>query len=280
VFSQASEIFNMRSHMRGHPERHVVRVATFPEPEISIYDHSTSETAPLRLEPLDIDVSHGSMCVGSFDGGRYSPCPHSQRVGTYSMCSDCGATMIRHLECIFEPKCEGEVCGEGICTAEHAVYIAYYGSAPKVGMSTSGRVLTRVREQGADGYTIVARVPNRYRARRLERTIFDTMDVRQAFRSEGLLPLLTRGVDGAAMSMVHEGLAAELEKELDLVPSPLQTLDYDFAPLDEVPALVGTPGRHRGDYLGAKGRFLLYDDGGPKALRLKDLEGRFLLDVV
>jgi len=270
----------MRSHSKGHPARHIVRVEVYPVPEISVYDHSTSELSGLSIDPLDIDVSHGSMCVGRFDRGDYSPCPHSQRTGTYSVCSGCGAPMIRHLECIFEPKCEGEVCGEGICTAEHAVYIAYYGSTPKVGMSTSGRVLTRVREQGADGYSIVARVPNRFRARRLEKTIFGTMDVRQAFRSEALLPLLTQAVDHAAMAAEHEALAARLEEVLELTPSPLQTLEYDFEPLDERPVLVSTPGRHAGDYLGAKGRFLIYRDGVPRAMRPKDLEGRFLLDVV
>jgi len=255
-------------------------VDSYPKPEISVYDHSTGELVPLDIDPVDIDVSHGSMCVGRFGRGGYAPCPHSQRVGTYSVCSDCGAPMIRHLECIFEPKCEGEVCGEGICTAEHAVYIAYYGSTPKVGMSTSGRVLTRVREQGADGYSIVARVPNRYRARRLEKSIFGSMGVRQAFRSEALLPLLTQGVDHAAMAAEHEALSSRLSDVLELEPTPLQTLEYDFEPIDERPVLVATPGRHSGDYLGAKGRFLIYLDDVPRALKVKDLEGRFLLDVV
>lgn len=280
MFSSASEIFNMRSHSKGHPARHIVKVDAYPEPEIKVYDHSSGLLGTLELDPVDIDVSHGSMCIGRTEFDKYIPCPHSQRVGTYSFCSDCGAPMIRHLECIFEPKCEGEVCGEGICTAEHAVYLAYFGSSAKVGMSTGGRVLTRVREQGADGYSIVARVPNRLRARRLEKTIFATMGIRQGFRSEALLPLLTQGVDHAEMAAVHEVLTSRLADVLGLDPSPLQSLEYDFDPLDERPVLMDTPGRHSGDYLGAKGRFLIYLDDVPRALKLKDLEGRFLLDVV
>ncbi|MCI0497636.1 MAG: DUF2797 domain-containing protein [Thermoplasmata archaeon] len=280
VFNQALDVFNLRSHGTGHPDRHVVRATPCPEPEVLVFDHRSGSLTGLDLDPVSFTLSHDAMCVGRFEGPDYAPCPHRQRTGAYGMCAECGASLIRHQECIFEPRCEGEVCGEGICTAEHVVYIAYFGPSPKVGMSTASRVDTRVLEQGADAFSILATVPNRYRARRLERTVAETLDVRQGFRSEVLLAMLVEDVDRGSVERAHASLTDRLVTTFGVAPSPLRWIGCALPRLDAVPELVEAPGRHEGGYVGVRGRVLVYDDGALRALKLRDMEGRFLLDVL
>lgn len=281
VFEPALSMYNLRGPPSGHPDRHVIRVRPHPVPEISVYDHPSGEITILPPDPVDMTLSHDVMCVGRFEGDGYRPCPHRQRVGHLAQCSDCGTTVIPHQECIFEPRCEGEACGEGICTVEHAVYLAFFGPLPKVGMSTAARVAERVAEQGADGYAVAATVPNRLRARRMERAIAGLLGIRQSVRSTTFLGMMTEEVDREAMGTAHGTFAERLTGALGLELSPLRTIRYDLPVLDSVPVEVTAPGRHRGEYVGSKGRFLVYDDGdGPRALRLRAIRGRFLLDVL
>ena len=278
MFSSAIDVFNLRRV--SEIGRQVIRVDVDPELEILIYDHRTGEISPFDYDPVEMVLSNERMCIGRFED-TYRPCPNRQKVGTYSQCQTCAAPTIPRLECIFEPKCEGELCGHPpFCSREHAIYLAFFDIYPKVGLSSADRVLKRVREQGADGFSIVAVVENRLKARRLEMAISQNIEVKQAYRNDVILDLFTRDVDYQGMEATFNRIAEEIERIFGLQPSPLQTLEYPLEPLDQRPEMVDVPGKHVGEYIGSKGRFLLYTDGTPKAMKVKEMEGRFLLDVL
>jgi len=75
-----------------------------------------------------------------------------------------------------------------------------------------------------------------------------------------------------------EGLRITLGEAFKLKPEPLKWLTrYPIdLPLRQVPRLEPSPGRHRGERVGIKGKWMVYESEGLKALNLSDLPARFL----
>lgn len=160
-------------------------------------------------------------------------------------------------------RCTGD-CDRPIenCHREHVVYLAAF--APdhhKVGVTKTGRLETRLREQGADRAAHVRTVEDGRIARRVEAEI------------------AARVPDRVRVPTKVAGLHREVDEHAwnDLLTAfePLETFDFDYdldlsdAPIPETTAT--------GTVVGVQGRVLVLEDGGTNyAVDMRDLLGHEL----
>lgn len=249
------------------------------EPMLTCHDVNTGEVSGFDLEEVRFLVSKRRTCVGHFDGDRYIPCPTGAEEPGLAQCPSCASeSIIPFQECLFEPRCEGELCDSPLCRREHVLYLAFYDADVKIGMSSSRRVDRRLVEQGADAYSIIGAFPNRRRARLEEKRISEKLRIPQSYRQERLIQSLARRVDAGGIEARHAGLAESLSQGYGLQAGKLVWLDrYPIElPLAAPPRLQETPGRHKGEFVGIKGKWLVYDDSGLRAVSLPDLPSRYM----
>ena len=249
------------------------------EPALVCIDRIDDSPVDLDLKRVDFVISERRVCVGRFDGDRHLPCPNSTSVSTFVQCANCAEeSFIPYQECIFEPKCDGDLCDIDFCRREHVLYLAFYNSRVKIGMSSSRRIEKRLIEQGADAYALIGAFPSRKSARTAEKEISADLAIPQAFRQRTLLDDLAKRIDISVVEERYAELSASLETVFGLSPGALQWLDaYPIElPLDARPHLRETPGRHRGEMIGVKGKWLIYHSSGMNALSLADVPSRFV----
>ncbi len=249
-------------------------------PHLVCYDSADSQISEFDLKEVRFSVSRKKTCIGLFDDdGNYVPCPRSAPVSRFSQCPECaGESWIPHQECIFEPKCDGELCDLEFCKREHVLYVAFYDTRMKIGMSSTRRIEQRLIEQGADAFSIIGKWPTRKRAREAEKELSDRLRIPQSHRQELLLRSLSRPVDSRGIEERFSALKASMGERHNLDPEPLRWLDkYPVElPLRDAPRLVDPWGSHRGNLIGIKGRWLIFESEGLKALNLADIPARFL----
>ncbi len=249
-------------------------------PHLVCYDSADSQISEFDLKEVRFSVSRKKTCIGLFDDdGNYVPCPRSAPVSRFSQCPECaGESWIPHQECIFEPKCDGELCDLEFCKREHVLYVAFYDTRMKIGMSSTRRIEQRLIEQGADAFSIIGKWPTRKRAREAEKELSDRLRIPQSHRQELLLRSLSRPVDSRGIEERFSALKASMGARHNLDPEPLRWLDkYPVElPLRDAPMLVDLWGSHRGNLIGIKGRWLIFESEGLKALNLADIPARFL----
>ena len=263
------------------------------QPGLEVYDLQAKELADLTSQfvpgaALDLTISEARRCVGSFVDGRYEPCMLRQVVsGQHDQCPRCASTWIPVQNCVFEPECDGvhrtnPKCQEGggtICAKEHHVYAAFYGELVKVGMTLSSRLMERGVEQGADAMARLGSYPNRLEARRAENVISKAMHATQWVRKNTFLKVQGRRLDREAYQQMLERLLSPLGGEL-VRPDPVQMLDrYPLLPLDLGRiTFAEVPGRHRGEVLGCKGKWLFYRlrDGSVRMLDMSSVPSRYV----
>ena len=249
------------------------------DPKLLLYDLEDGQIKPLDLNQLSISVSRKKSCVGLFLENDYVPCPKNAQVERFSQCPECGESMIPIQECIFEPKCEGDKCDSPMCKKDHAVYIAFFGNKPKVGMTVKSRVRSRLIEQGADAYFVADTQPTRKSARDKEKLIGEKFGITERPSSKTVLESLAMPRKRMQVEGGYKWISEEFENRLGIRPGPLEFLDsYPLEePLQEVPKYVESHGVHTGDPVGVKGKYLIYKGGGRlSALRLSDLPSRFI----
>ncbi len=250
------------------------------EPHLECFDSESSQMMEFDLEDVEFSVSRKKTCIGLFDDdGKYVSCPKQASVSRFSQCPDCaGESWIPHQECIFEPRCEGEQCDLDFCKREHVLYIAFYDTRMKIGMSSTRRIEQRLIEQGADAFSIIGKWPNRKKAREAENEFSTKLRIPQSHRQEQLLLSLSRPVDAHGIEERFIALKETLGERHNLSPEPLQWLaGYPVElPLHDAPRLVESWGSHKGGLVGMKGRWLIFESDGIKALNLHDITSRFL----
>lgn len=247
----------------------------------------------LRLQgTLDWTVLPGRRCTGWHDGA-WRPCPDGAEVTEGPQCLPCfrGRGDPERARddpgCIFEPRCaqDPDHCACSFGAPEHMVYLAFHGILPKVGMTMARRERTRLVEQGADAYFVVARRPGRAAARQVERQVAFLHRIPEWRSHKETLPQLGRPVPWARIEARAKGLQEALSARYG--PEALQTLRHPVdQPLHATPRRVAPEGRHKGAWLGAKGSHFFYveaprpgvlDVGGPgpvAAFSRRDLLGR------
>lgn len=248
------------------------------EPHLLVFNLDDGQIAPLELEDLNISVSRKRVCVGSWVEDEYVPCPNSAPVDRFSQCPECGAELIPIQECIFEPKCEGDQCDSPICKIDHAVYIAFFGNRPKVGMTVKSRIRKRLIEQGADAYCMVTTCPTRMAAREKEKLIGQTLKITERPATRTILESLRLPRKRDQIESGWRWISDSLEASMGITPGRIEFLDsYPLEePLSETPRYVESWGMHTGDFVGIKGKFLIYKTDRLSALKLSDLPSRFV----
>jgi len=250
------------------------------EPGLTCYDSRENEVSEFDLERVDFVVSQRKSCIGYFDDDdKYILCPRNASVTRFAQCAECSReSFLPFQDCVFDPKCEGEKCDLEFCRREHVLYVAFYDTRVKIGMSSNRRVEKRLIEQGADAYAILGTFPNRKRARDTEKEISNRLRLPQFYRQEVLLRNFSRSLDVRGIEGRHEALSITLGEAYGLRPEPIRWLDgYPLElPLSRSPRLQGTVGRHKGRLVGFKGKWLVYEQDGLRALNLSDIEARFL----
>lgn len=249
-------------------------------PRLECLDIRTDRLLPdMGLEPVDLVVGRVRKCVGRFEGDAHIKCPDDASVTRFVQCASCaGESFIPHQECIFEPRCDGELCDVEFCRREHVLYLAFYGDHAKIGMSSTRRVGRRLVEQGADAFAVIGSYPTRRRAREAEKEISTKLRIPQSYRQAQLLKDLVNPVDAGAIEAHLTRLREPLSRRFGLEPEEVSWLDsYPIdLPLEAPPKLVETSGFHRGERVGIKGRWLIFESNGLKALDMSDLPSRFI----
>lgn len=172
-----------------------------------------------------------------------------------------------------------------LCNQPHVVYIAWYGTLPKVGMTSEARLTARLQEQGADAGQILHRAAERAEARNVERNVAFQFRLPEWRTSKELLPQFSRPVPTDRIAARAEALAKRLAPTYRL--EDLEWLEHPLPVLDAPPFRAHAPGVHRGKVVGAKGTFLVYrpTDASRRlavgkapyaALKHTDLQGRTL----
>lgn len=249
------------------------------EPSLTCWVHESGEVEDIGLDEVDFVISDDRACVGYFADGSYHRCPGGASVERFVQCPDCaGESFIPFQECVFEPRCHGEICGMEFCSREHILYLAFYGANTKIGMSSTRRIERRLIEQGADAYALVGAFPTRRSAREEEKRLSCQLSIPQALRQEKVLRGFVRGVDTGVIEEAHRGTASIIESRFGHRVGELHWLDgYPIElPLATAPRLMGTAGVHRGRLVGIKGKWLVYESDGVRALNLSDIPSRFL----
>ena len=250
------------------------------EPHLVAYDVEDGELKRLDLGSLNISVSKKKKCVGYFsDDGDYVRCPTERPVGRFSQCPECGESLIPRQECIFEPQCEGDMCDSPLCRKDHAVYIAFFGNKPKVGMTVKSRIRSRLIEQGADAYFMADTQPNRKSAREREKSISGKFGITERPSSKSVLESLKLPMKRIQIEDGYNWMSKEFENRLGAKTGPLEFLDsYPLEePLTDIPKCVESYGVHSGEPIGVKGKYLVYRSGERlSALKLSDLPSRYI----
>ncbi|MFP4141806.1 MAG: DUF2797 domain-containing protein [Thermoplasmata archaeon] len=270
MYRRAAELLSEKGNEKEPREIHVIssKWKNF-EHELKVYDGDSVET--LEIDVIDLNISQEKICVGNFEGG-YTPCPETRNVDKFRQCTECAPESIPRLECIFEPQ-DCESCVGGFCEETHAVYLAFHGTLPKIGMTRKERLKERLIEQGADAYALLLTVEDRKKAREEEKRLSEKLDISQRISSEKKLKRLSRQLDEIIIERKYRGV------ENRVPVGELKFLnDYPISlPLRAKPRLRPTPGRHSGETVGIKGKFLIYENSGLQALDLSDLVGRKML---
>lgn len=267
VFKKANTLFKEREKLFQEKEVHVISFEWNKfTPILKAFDGEKIEE--IDLGKIDFNVSQGKICVGSFEDG-YTPCPESRTVKRFNQCRRCKPDSIPKLECIFDPSsCEG--CEGGFCEEEHAVYLAFVSRHPKIGMTMKSRLKKRMIEQGVDAYALLATLDHRKKAREEEKELSQKLNISQRISSKKKLKSMAKKVDKTSIRTKYTGVKNRVAiGKLNFLN------DYPITlPLRAAPRLRPVPGMHRGEMVGVKGGFLIYENNGLQALKLSDLPGR------
>jgi hypothetical protein len=249
------------------------------EPQLQYYDSESMEAENWQPDDFNIIVLGPRKCIGHFQSEQYHPCIRHRRVSEFPQCYKCAPSSIPILRCIFEPRCYGDRCTKGICDKPHIVYLAFYDTLPKVGMTSYDRLYTRIVEQGADAVSIIAGVSNRYSARALERQVSKILQLKENYDPEIILRTLTQRLHKKEIEEKFSLIATSLKDRFQLKCSELDFIDnYTLdGPLRSTPVLKSTVGMHRGKLIGIKGKFLIYESKGLNALKLNDMLGLYMM---
>ncbi len=248
-------------------------------PHLVAYDGSDKQIVEIDLSRLDMTVSEDRTCIGRFEE-EYRPCPQATVVrGSFDQCDGCAESWIPRQECLFEPRCEGELCDCHFCRRPHLVYAAFYGRKVKIGMTSGGRMVERAIEQGADAIVALVDCENRFRAREMEKDISRSLHLPQRMTRADIVKQLASNISKNELEDRYSKIQESLRDRYYLRGDGLTMLnDYPMhLGLEELPIETSSPGTHRGKVRGKKGRYLFFeDDGALKMLDLSDLPSRHL----
>lgn len=245
---------------------------TGTEPALVVRDEAGRHWSLPLDDRFDLEVLDERVCIGRRTDAGAVPCPAARPVDRFAQCRECHPLPDR--DCVFNPRCHD--CALDFCRGPHKVYVTFYGTLPKVGMTRDMRGETRLIEQGSDAYAFVADVADRFEARRVEDRVSAALDLPQARRAKEILPLMARATPWEAIERAYAAMQDGLERATDQAPGPLVRIEGHPGtwPLSQPPNPARLVGRHRGGVRGVKGKFVVYEDasGVLWALRASGVE--------
>jgi hypothetical protein len=181
---------------------------------------------------------------------------------------------------VFEPQCDGDLCDHPeLCIRNHYVYLAFFGTKAKVGMTSVSRLRERAVEQGADAVRPLFECRNRREARALEKETSRRFKLPQTVRAEAVARTLTVPPSPTAIAHVEDHYLTRISRWRK--PLDEEIIFLDDYPINarprSLPRAVRVEGPHRGEVMGIKGRYMLFRDrtgGAPSLLDLSDLPTR------
>ena len=250
-------------------------------PHLEVFDVRTGKMDEIDLEKIDWNISEERRCVGRYGQGGYLPCPSRRKVDRFDQCSNCASVWIGHQECIFEPRCNGTECDSEICRRKHVVYVAFHGDMIKIGMTSGSRLRERGIEQGADAIAPIVDCDNRMEARAAENQISHLLKARQTVSKKESLRTILKLTDRGLYESRYEAVLAQVSRVLPTKNVPLEVLDrypVRFSEHGNV-AVTTLEGRHVGEVVAIKGKFLVYRSKSSKelkALHLSNVPSHFI----
>jgi hypothetical protein len=250
-------------------------------PQLEVYDIRTDRVTEVEFSEIDWHISEERRCVGQHTSDGYLPCPSKRSVERFDQCNRCASVWIGHQECIFEPRCDGTECDSEICRRKHVVYVAFHGDMIKIGMTSGSRLKERGIEQGADAIAPIVDCNNRREARAVENQVSHLLKARQTVSKKESLRTILRVTDKGMYESRYETVLAQVAKVLPIKNSPLEVLDrYPVTSVGQEQVEVSTlEGRHAGEVIAIKGKFLVYRTKNSrelKALQLSNVPSHFL----
>jgi hypothetical protein len=250
-------------------------------PCLEAFDLRTGKITAIGLEEIDWRISEERRCVGRNGPEGYLPCPGKRKVDRFDQCQSCASVWIGHQECIFEPRCDGTECDSEICRRKHVVYVAFHGDMVKIGMTSGSRLTERGIEQGADAIAPIIDCGNRKEARAAENQISHLLKARQTVSKKESLRTILRMTDRGSFESRYDAVLAQVSKVLPPKNAPLQVLDQYPVSYCDATQLEVSPlgGRHVGEVIAIKGKFLVYRSKNGrelKALQLSNVPSHFI----
>lgn len=240
---------------------------------MEVFDLKAGKVSEIGLEDIDWHISPERRCVGRYNSDGYRPCPSSRTVERFDQCDSCASVWIGHQECIFEPRCDGTKCDSEICRRKHVVYVAFHGDMIKIGMTSSSRLKERGIEQGADAIAPLVDCQNRMEARTTENQISHLLKARQTVSKKESLRTILRTPERGLYESRYDGVLSRVSKVLPTNNAPLEVLDrYPVSFTGHGHVEVSTlEGRHVGEVVAIKGKFLVYRSKTNKELKALQL---------
>jgi hypothetical protein len=159
--------------------------------------------------------------------------------------------------------------------------VAFHGDMIKIGMTSGSRLRERGIEQGADAIAPIVDCDNRKEARTAENQISHLLKARQTVSKKESLRTILKITDRGLYESRYEGVLAQVSRVLPTKNVSLEVLDrYPVTFNDQGHVEVTTlEGRHAGEVVAIKGKFLVYRSKNGrelKALHLSNLPSHFI----
>jgi hypothetical protein len=151
----------------------------------------------------------------------------------------------------------------------------------KIGMTSGSRLKERGIEQGADAIAPLVDCPNRMEARAAENQISHLLKARQTVSKKESLRTILRETERSLYQSKYDDVLARVTKVMPTKNAKLDVLDrypMDFKCQGHVEVST-LEGRHAGEVIGIKGKFLVYRSRSSKelkALQLSSVPSHFM----
>lgn len=226
------------------------------------------EGGELRTEGMEgfwsISSTREKACVGYAHMEGRERCPHGER--GVMQCGLCRFRDIAKVHTRLDFTGYEEVA-EQFLNRPYSIYLASFGDLVKCGVTKRERVPERLREQGADYYVELMRLENAADAYEMEALLQREYGFRNAVRGDMKMRLLGK----ENPEPIRKSLEALRESvafgEFVFEGAKVEKIKYDIPSNFEVAESV------EGKVLGAKGQLLFFENGGPKVVNMKRMNG-------
>ncbi len=211
-----------------------------------------SEMNHLNLEgTMRVEFGNEKHCIGYNDGTTLHPCPG--KMSGQKQCPACAARDILRLYTRLDFRGFGQFYGK-FRNQQFSVYLASFGHMVKCGVTCSSRLAERVREQGVDYFSEIAKTDNAEAAYSIEKKVQRNFAIRSGITSLQKLRLLNQENPARITAYIpkikESGLLDGCEGEMKV-----RSLAYDVPPsVSEAPNIEGK-------ILSCKGQLLFFEKG-------------------